>query len=593
VLSIISLFFIFSVYHKKDSFHLNSLYKYNKYGIKLTIGGIMKKLLSIILAMLMVLSFAACSNKQPESTPANAENAEEPAAEEAGETLREERVLRMDGDNLGYPSVYTSSPKGRGYLLVSFTFDTLVWKDETGTIPLLAKEWKVSEDNKTYTFYLNDNVKFTDGQPLTAEDVKFSFDYLKEHPYQWVSVDPVETVTVIDETTVEIALKDIFVPFLTDVAGNVPIMPKHIWESVTEPEKFNTAEAVVGSGPLILESYDKESGVYVFNANKDYFLGEVQIDKLIMSSIENTKEALVADEIDMAANIKYGEAMKLKEENSKYKVIEGPGLWVGRMYFNFGVEELNIKELRQAMYYAINRNELVEKARKGAADPGNPGHIHPTSEWYSSDVKAYDYDVDKAKELLTSVNIADSNGDGIVEYNGKELAYEFIVSEEYVPVAELLKKYLGDIGISIEVKAMDQNSVASLIKEGKFTLAFNGHGSFGGDPVLLKGFVSEETQASTPQVTTQGGQSWYNKEFNEIFNRQLSELDKNARYESVAKLQKIIAEELPTLTLYYNKSCSAYNPEVFDGWFYTKDGVALAVPTIHNKLVFVRGQWNK
>jgi peptide/nickel transport system substrate-binding protein len=551
----------------------------------------MKKLLSIILIMLMLFNIAACSNKQPESTPADAE---EPAVvEEDKETIREERILRMDGDNLGYPSVYTSSPKGRGYLLVSFTFDTLVWKDETGTIPLLAKEWKVSEDNKKYTFKLNDNVKFTDGQLLTAEDVKFSFDYLKEHPYQWVSVEPVETVTVIDETTVEIVLKNIFVPFLTDVAGNVPIMPKHIWENVTEPEKFNTAEAVVGSGPLVLESYDKESGVYIFNANKDYFMGKVQIDKLIMSSIENTKEALMADEIDIAANIKYGEAKKLKEENSKYEVIEGPGLWVGRMYFNFGVEELNVKEVRQAMYYAINRNELVEKARKGAADQGNPGHIHPTSQWYSPDVKAYNYDAEAAKKLLTSVNITDSNGDGIVEYNGKELVYEFLVPEEYVPVAEMLKKYFGDIGINIEVKAMDQNSVASFIKEGKFTLAFNGHGSFGGDPVLLKGFVSEETTASTPQVTTQGGQSWYNKEFNEVFNKQLSELDNKARYELVAELQKIIAEELPTLTLYYNKSCSAYNPEVFDGWFYTKDGVALAVPTIHNKLVFVRGQWNK
>lgn len=551
----------------------------------------MKKLLSIILVMLMVLSFAACSNNQPAST---SEDAEEPSVgEEVKDTPREERVLRMDGDNLGYPSVYTSSPKGRGYLLVSFTFDTLVWKDETGTIPLLAKEWKVSEDYRTYTFYLNDNVKFTDGQPLTAEDVKFSFDYLKEHPYQWVSVEPVKAVTVIDEATVEIVLKDIFVPFLTDVAGNVPIMPKHIWQEVTEPEKFNIAEAVVGSGPLILESYDKESGVYIFNANKDYFMGEVQIDKLIMSSIENTKEALMADEIDMAANIKYGEAMKLKEESSKYNIIEGPGLWVGRMYFNFGVEELNIKEVRQAMYYAINRNELVEKARKGSADPGNPGHIHPTSEWYSQDVKSYDYDAEASKKLLASVNIADSNGDGVVEYNGKELTYEFIVPEEYVSVAEMLKKYFWDIGINIEVKAMDQNSVASLIKEGKFTLAFNGHGSFGGDPVLLKGFVSEETTASTPQVTTQGGKSWYNKEFNEVFNQQLSELNNKARYELVAELQEIIAEELPTLTLYYNKSYSAYNPEVFDGWFYTKDGVALAVPTIHNKLVFVRGQWNK
>ncbi len=549
----------------------------------------MKKFISLIIILLLSLSLAACD------TAGQTEKTEQPTTSEQGleKTERKERVLRMDGDNLGYPSVFTSSPKGRGYLLVSFTFDTLVWKDETGVIPLVAKDWTISDDNKTYTFNLNENIKFTDGTPLTAEDVKFSFDYLKEHPYQWVSVAPVEQVTAVDEKTVKIVLNDIYVPFVTDIAGNVPIMPKHIWENVTEPEKFNTKEAIVGSGPLILESYDKESGVYIYNANKDYFMGEVQIDKLIMSSVKNTKEALVADEIDMASNVKYGEAMKLKEENSKYKVIEGPGLWVGRLYFNFGIEELNIKEVRQAMYYAINRDELVQKALKGAAEVGNPGHIHPTSEWYSSDIKNYDYDTETAIELLTSVDITDTNENGIVEYNGKDLSYEFIVPEEQVPLAELITKYLGDIGIKLEVKAMDQNTIASLIKEGKFTLAFNGHGSFGGDPVLLKGFVSEETAASTPQVTTQGGQNWHNEEFNTIFNQQIVELDREKRYELVGKLQNIISDELPTLTLYYKKSISAYNPEVFDGWFFTKDGVSLAVPTIHNKLVFVRGQWNK
>ncbi|MBP1926263.1 peptide/nickel transport system substrate-binding protein [Sedimentibacter acidaminivorans] len=549
----------------------------------------MKKFISLIIILLLSLSLAACD------TAGQTEKTEQPMTSEQGlkKTAREERVLRMDGDNLGYPSVFTSSPKGRGYLLVSFTFDTLVWKDETGVIPLIAKDWSISDDNKTYTFNLNENIKFTDGTPLTAEDVKFSFDYLKEHPYQWVSVAPVEQVTAVDEKTVQIVLNEVYVPFVTDIAGNVPIMPKHIWENVTEPEKFNTKEAIVGSGPLILESYDKESGVYIYNANKDYFMGEVQIDKLIMSSVKNTKEALVADEIDMASNVKYGEAMKLKEENSKYKVIEGPGLWVGRLYFNFGIEELNIKEVRQAMYYAINRDELVQKALKGAAEVGNPGHIHPTSEWYSSDIKNYDYDTETAIELLTSVGITDTNENGIVEYNGKDLSYEFIVPEEQVPLAELITKYLGDIGIKLEVKAMDQNTIASLIKEGKFTLAFNGHGSFGGDPVLLKGFVSEETAASTPQVTTQGGQNWHNEEFNTIFNQQIVELDREKRYELVGKLQNIISDELPTLTLYYKKSISAYNPEVFDGWFFTKDGVSLAVPTIHNKLIFVRGQWNK
>ncbi len=556
----------------------------------------MKKIISILLILSLCLGIVACSNDKNLSNEHNQDISKNDNEENTNnnDEVREERILRMDGDNLGFPSVYTSSPKGRGYMLVSYTFDTLVWKDENGIIPLLAKEWSISDDNVKYTFKLNEGVKFTDGTDLTAEDVKFSFDYLKEHPYQWISVSPVKEVNVVDNYTVEIVLNDVFVPFITDIAGNVPIMPKHIWENVTEPEKFNTPDSVVGSGPLILESYDESTGVYIYNANKNYFLGEVQIDKLIMSPIENTKEALLADEIDIAVNIKYGEAMKLKSENEKYKVIEGPGLWVGRMYFNFAIDELNIKEVRQAMYYAINRDELVQKALKGAADAGNPGHIHPASEWYSEDVKQYEYSVEKAKDLLTKAGLIDTNADGFVEYNGENVSYEFIVPEEQTSLAELVKTYFEAIGIGLEVKAMDQNTVASLIDEGKFELAFNGHGSFGGDPVLLKRFASNNgDSASTPAVTTQGGQNWYNEEFNKIFNKQLIELDSKVRYEEVAQLQQIIAEELPTLTLYYKKSSSAYNPSTFYGWFYTKDGVSIAVPTVHNKLVFIRGQWNK
>ena len=105
----------------------------------------MRKFISFLLIIVLSMSIlVGCQNNQEEALDDN--------TEVASETEREERVLRMDGDNLGYPSVYTVSPKGRGYLLTSFIFDTLTWKDENGIVPMLAKEWKVSEDNKVWTF---------------------------------------------------------------------------------------------------------------------------------------------------------------------------------------------------------------------------------------------------------------------------------------------------------------------------------------------------------------------------------------------------------------------------------------------------------
>lgn len=546
----------------------------------------MKRFLSLFLVIVLSMSVLVGCQQNKEDVDVNNEG-----EEVVNEVKDEERILRLDGDNLGYPSVYTVSPKGRGYLLTSFIFDTLTWKDENGIVPMLAKEWKVSEDNKVWTFTLVENAKFTDGEPVTAEDVKFSFDYIQDHPYQWVSLNMVDKVEVIDDYTVEITLKDVYAPFITDVAGNVPIMPKHIWEDVEEPEKFDTEEAVIGSGPLILEKYEEDTGVYVFIANKDYFLGEPVIDKLILSPNSNSKEALEKGEIDGAQQIKYGEAMQIKEEG-KFNVIEGPGFWVARLYLNYDEPVFNVKEFRQAMYYAINREELVEKATKNSGVPGNSGHIHPDSEWYYEGVKEYDYDPDKAKELLDECNITDSDGDGIREFEGKPLKFELLTSEDRVNDAEMIKAYLEAIGIELEIKSLDSKSLDALIKEGKFTLAINGHGSFGGDPVLLARFVSQEGLTGfTPEITTQGGKNWVNAEFDRIFVEQLTETDRDKRYELVSQLQEIIAEELPTLTLYYRKITFAYNQDKFDGWFFTKDGVALAVPTIQNKLVFIKGTW--
>jgi len=503
-----------------------------------------------------------------------------------------ERVMVIDEDNLGYPSVYTVSPRGRGYLLTSFIFDTLTWKDDKGVVPMLAKSWLVSNDNLIWTFYLAGNAKFTDGKPVTAKDVKFSYEYMMKHPHQWVNLNMIKEVNVMGDYVVQISLKEVYAPFITDVAGNVPIMPMHIWKDVNEPQKFNSDKAVIGSGPFKLTKYDKDAGTYIYEANKDYFLGSPVVDKLIFTANSQPALSLKNGELGAAQKLKYGEALAMKQD-SDLKVMEGPGLWVYRMYFNFDLPEFNSKEVRQALYYAIDRASIVSKVLKNGGIPGNPGHIHPDSQWYS-EVKDYEYSKTKAAALLDGINAKDTNKDGIREYKGKKMEYELLTTDDKVGEAEMVKGYLGMIGIKLNVKAVDQKSVDALIKDGKFQLALNGHGSFGGDPVLLARFVSKDVNiGSTPSVTAQGGKQWSNREFDKVFEEQLKDLNSASRYKKVGRLQQIIAEELPTLTLYYRKITFAYDPGKLNGWFFTKDGVAIAVPTAQNKLVYIRGTWGK
>lgn len=522
-----------------------------------------------------------------------AEEKETTAAETAQDTeKRKERILTVSGNgDFGFPSVYTISPKGQGYMTLSYIFDTLMWKDESGLIPYLAEDYSVSEDGLTYTFQLRKGVSFTDGTPFTAEDVKFTFDYMKEHPYKWVSVSMVEEASVVDEHTVEIKLNKTYNPFLSDVAGSLPILPKHIWENVTEPETFTEPEAAISTGPFILENYDSAAGTYTFKANEDYFYGDVQIDKLVIANVSggDSKEALLSGEIAAAPNISYKAAMSLKD-SPEYTVLEGPGLSVTRLYFNFDEEAMAVKEIRQAMYHAVNLDEVVEKAYGGAGYPGSAGHVQPGTPWYNPDVRQYAYDVETAKKMLSEAGAADSNGDGILEYNGEEMSYTLTFTENDEKLAELLVSYMKAVGIELVPQSADDATVKAVISEGNFELAFNTNGSFGGDPVFLSRFATVGADGA-PSVTGQGGTTWESEEYNRIYNESAVEQDDAKRHQQVNELQEIIAEELPCLTLYYKKAVAAYNNTIFDGFYYTPDGISIAVPFIMNKLVFVSGQW--
>lgn len=560
-----------------------------------------KKVLAGITAAAIAASMITGCGAGAKTETAVSTEAETTAAEEkettAAETVQDtekskERILTVSGNgDFGFPSVYTISPKGQGYMTLSYIFDTLMWKDESGLVPYLAEDYSVSEDGMTYTFQLRKGVSFTDGTPFTAEDVKFTFDYMKEHPYKWVSVSMVEEASVVDEHTVEIRLNKTYNPFLSDVAGSLPILPKHIWENVTEPETFTEPEAAISTGPFILENYDAAAGTYTFKANEDYFYGDVQIDKLVIANVSggDSKEALLSGEIAAAPNISYKAAMSLKD-SPEYTVLEGPGLSVTRLYFNFDEEAMAVKEIRQAMYHAVNLDEIVEKAYGGAGYVGSAGHVQPGTPWYNPDVRQYAYDVETAKKMLSEAGAADSNGDGILEYNGEEMFYTLTFTENDEKLAELLVSYMKAVGIELVPQSADDATVKAAISEGNFELAFNTNGSFGGDPVFLSRFATVGADGA-PSVTGQGGKTWESEEYNKIYNESAVEQDDAKRHEQVNELQEIIAEELPCLTLYYKKAVAAYNNTIFDGFYYTPDGISIAVPFIMNKLVFVSGQW--
>src|SRR6516225_3238535 len=152
--------------------------------------------------------------------------------------------------DVGFPTPFAFSMVGPGGVVrLSLIYDTLTWKDARGLIPWLATAWQVSPDGRTYTFTLHADVRWQDGRPLSAADVRFTFEYYKQHPFRWVSIDRVTGIAVRDPRTVSISLTEPDAPFLSEIAGIVPILPAHIWRDIEDPAQAQDPRAATGSGP--------------------------------------------------------------------------------------------------------------------------------------------------------------------------------------------------------------------------------------------------------------------------------------------------------------------------------------------------------
>ena len=475
----------------------------------------------------------------------------------------------------GFPSPYAHYPLGPGYVRMSFIFETLVWKNETEFVPQLASDWSYNADDNSYTFELQENVKWHDGTDFTANDVVFTFNYIKEHPYQWVDDSIVESAEALDSYTVKLCLSEQYAPFLQDVASTQPILPNHIWESVTVPEEFQDAEAVIGTGPYKLADYSKEHGTYLYQANDIYYLGKPAVKEIRFVKVaEGMIPASLKDGSVDSASIP-SEAVD-DIEDAGFTVITDQPSFNGKLMINHNSNEpLSSKEFRQAIAYAIDREDLVQVALRGYATAGSPGMIPPTSVWYNPATPQYSYDPSKAQELIEDCGYTLQDGQFVK--NGEPLELSLIIADDYEDIGEFIAEQLEEIGISIDIQTLEAETVYARVSAWNFDLSICGHGGLF-EPSFL-------------QWTIIGGgynsaRYYADYELTQLLNDQLTEMDTAERKDMIFEIQVLYAEDMPALTLYYPESYWAHDGSL--SIYYTMDGIASGVPIPLNRMCFVQ-----
>lgn len=482
----------------------------------------------------------------------------------------------------GFPSPFLHYLRGPGYIRMSFIYDSLLWKDEKGIVPALAENWSAVPGENAFHFILDKRAKWHDGKPVTAEDVVFTFEYLKNHGYAWARIDAISRVEAINPAEVKIVLKEPFSPFLDNIAATVPILPAHIWRDVSDPKRMVDKNKLVGSGPYRLLDYSKEQGSYLFEAFADYYGGrpKMQQIKFVKLPPDSAVAALRQKQVDLIqapADL----VGALKQE--KFTVIVGSHDWIGKLFFNHRKPPFDRVEFRQALANAIDRKGLVDVTLRGHGLPGSMGLLPPDSIWFNP---AAEQPADKSKVAVFMQALGYNRKSTYWEKDGVPINLELLISPGGIGVpgspqqrqGEYVKDQLEKAGFKITLRGLDAKVIDSRIAEWNFDLAFSGHGGLGGDPAVL-----------TRMTTGNGFLSarWLNNsELAHILSQQIAESDPGKRKSLVDKAQDLYAQDCPALPLYYPTWYYAHNSRV--PIFFTFQGIGNGVPQPFNKLSFVR-----
>lgn len=283
---------------------------------------------------------------------------------------------------------------------MSFIFDTLVWKDDQDYIPALANSWEYNENENSYTFELNNNVTWHDGEKFTAKDVVFTVNYTREHPYQWVDTSIIKSAEAQGDYTVKMYLDKPYAPFLEYVGATLPILSEHIYKDVKTPEQFQQKEACIGTGPFMLEDYNKAQGTYLYKRYDNYYQGKPKVAEIKFVKIGNEAVAAALRQKQVnAASVPPDLSGALEKEG--FKLLPGAHDWVAKLVMNHQKKPLSSKEFRQALAYAIDRQALVDTCLRGYGEPASPGLVPQDSQWYNSKLDgAYPYDPARVEEIL-------------------------------------------------------------------------------------------------------------------------------------------------------------------------------------------------
>jgi peptide/nickel transport system substrate-binding protein len=421
-------------------------------------------------------------------------------------------------------------------------YSSLLKLDDKGRlVPDLARSWS-QPDARTYFFQLYKGVRFHDGREVTADDVRATFEFIMDpsnsSPMRG-SYAPVKRIEVIDRYTVKFILQDISVSF--PYALTVGIVPQGSPGGLKSPP--------VGSGPFRLKQWRPGEEV-VLVANPAYFRGQPRLDWIRFRVLANTTTRLLEmkkGSVDLLQNCVPAYAVKFMERIPGVRVIQEQGITYQYLGYNLTDPILQHKKVRQAISHAIDRDAIIDHTLKGLAKKADGVVLAPLHWAYEGNVAKYDYDPEQAQELLDAAGFPDPDGNG--PRMRFTLGYKTSTDMESVEIAQIIKEYLKQVGIGVEVRSFEWGTFFADIKTGNFQMySLRWIGVL--DPDIF--YYLFHSSSFPPNGANRG--RYCNPTLDKLLTLSRRTVDRAQRKELYSRIQKILAEDTVYTSLWYRNN---------------------------------------
>ena len=459
-------------------------------------------------------------------------------------------VYGRGGDSVTLdPAIATD---GESFKVTTNVYETLVnFGEKDVTInPGLARSWEPSEDGLTYTFQLEEGVKFHDGTDFNAEAVVKNFERWKNggqkfayYSSQFVVGDQqvIESVTAEDDYTVVFKLSQPQATFIKNIAMTAFAIAS---PAVFEADDDALSEKPVGTGPFTFVEWKRNDSVTI-EKNPEYRIeGLPKLDKVIYRSIpENSTRLneLNTGGIDIAEGLSPADGAAL-EANADLQLVERPSMNIGYLGLTANRAPFDNVKVRQAVNYAIDKQTIVDAFYEGYAEVAK-NIIPPVINGYNDDIEGYNYDPEKAKALLAEAG-----------YDGKEIElWAMPVSRPYMPdgqkIAEAIQKNLADIGMPSKIVTFEWATYIEKTLNGEADAFLLGWQGDNGD---ADNFIY--TLLDGDNIGSNNFSYYDNKELHELLVAAQKEVDENKRNDLYKQAQVIINEDAPLVNIAHSTS---------------------------------------